>query len=73
MLGRAQGLLKLLSISSSSFLPLLVAGVIACSSRGSREGKRVSPRTAGKPVGEESQASSVFFTGMDLVTEFLKC
>ncbi len=38
----AQGLLKPLSISSSSFLPLLAGGVIACSIRRPREGKCVS-------------------------------
>lgn len=38
----AQGLLLLLSIFSSSFLPLLAAGVIACSIRRPREGKCVS-------------------------------
>lgn len=39
----AQGLLTPLSIFSSSFLPLLAGGVIACSIRRPREGKRVSP------------------------------
>lgn len=38
----AQGLLKPLSISTSSFLPLLAGGVIACSIRRPREGKCVS-------------------------------
>lgn len=42
MPSRAQGLLKPLSISPSSFLPPLAGGVIACCSRRPREGKCVS-------------------------------